>query len=373
MSTSSETQNNLDKMLTEAVISATSERTAQEACRYARAFILKGYTQLAANSYDAYQRRALYKAVKDLRISTQEYPLYSVEIDKEIQFFNENINKCKKFSLGNCHEMALMALDYVIRYASPSLNAEVYRIKGGDHVFLVVGRKKGSNPKKPLTWGKDAWICDPWSNKVYPASEYLSQTKNYYFSQKSAGDFSNHLEDFNQRKHELTPIPFQNAEYLRTANSRPHLDKIIALFQKRIKNMINTLEKLDFNLNAIINRLAERYPDNPEKKAIIGKIQYELHLAIEKIKKGMEKDYTVLSYDTLRSSLEDICKEDLCLFRQAVHLDAADKAILAKYYNEESYITKALRFFKILPKTARDTAHSINTAYQQIEKIFKNK
>ena len=32
----------------------------------------------------------------------------------------------------------------------------------------------------PETWGKNAVICDPWSNKVYGAADYLKKLKNFY-------------------------------------------------------------------------------------------------------------------------------------------------------------------------------------------------
>ncbi|WP_240610484.1 hypothetical protein, partial [Legionella qingyii] len=274
-------------------------------------------------------------------------------------------------SLGNCYEMALMALDYVLRYAPPSVNAEVYQIEGGDHVFLVVGRKKNSNPNNPATWGKDAYICDPWSNKVYPASEYLTQTKNYIFLRKMDGDYSNQLENFDKHHHKLSPIPSENTEYLRKAHSRPHLDKVIGLFQTRMKATLNALEKLETNLRAIMKRLEVKYPNDTQKKEIIEKMVDKLHATIGKIKDDIKKDYATLPYDILRSNLESLSKESLSSFQKAISVSEADKTVLMKYNDENSYATKALRFFNIKPKTVRDTRDALIEAHKSVEKISK--
>ena len=124
----------------------TSKIVAEQACKYARGFILKGSTQIVTNTFEKTQRQDLFKAVKDLRTLFKEEPELSLEINKEYQKFHRTIEMCQKFSLGNCQELALMALDYVVHSAPPSIRAEVYFIKGGDHVFLVVGRKKTVTP-----------------------------------------------------------------------------------------------------------------------------------------------------------------------------------------------------------------------------------
>ncbi|WP_419421537.1 hypothetical protein ACNVED_16655 (plasmid) [Legionella sp. D16C41] len=347
----------------------TPEMIAHAACSYSRNFILKGVTQLVNNTYDKSQRFSLARAIIDLRKLSNEYPESSLEINAEYHKFHRTVELCKKFSLGSCYELALMALDYVLRYAPPSVNAEVYYIKGGDHAFLVVGRKMNSNPNKPETWGKEAYICDPWSNKVYPASEYLSQTKNYFISRKEDGDYSNHIEDFDKHRHKLSPISLQNAEYLRKTQLQPHLNKIVQLFQKRMKAILKALEKLETNLKAIMQRLDEKYPNDPQKKEIIEKMMVKLHATVEKIRVDIKKDYTTLPYDTLRSNLERLSKESLSSFQKAVHVSEAHKAVLMKYNHEKSYATKFLRFLNIKPKTARDTHDALKEAQESVVKI----
>lgn len=345
------------------------ETIADLACRYSKAFILKGFTQLENNTYHQSQRRALYQAVMGLRDLCGKRPNFSSEINVKYQQFHRTIEICKKLSLGNCYEMALMALDYVLRFAPPSVYAEVYLIEGGDHVFLVLGREKNSTASKPETWGKEAYICDPWSDRIYPASEYLTQTKAYRFSPKLSGDYSNHLENFNTYWHKLSPAPFLNTDYLRKADSRPHLDKIIALFQKRMQAVLKALATLETKLGDVMQRLVEKYPDDPQKKIIIGKKMDQLHTIIDKITADIRENYTSLSYDVLRSRLECYSKKCVSSFQKAVKISGADKTILMKYNNEQSCATKILRFFRIKPKTLRDTCAAVDEANQSIRRI----
>jgi hypothetical protein len=55
---------------------------------------------------------------------------------------------------------------------------DIYRILGGDHCFLVIGRDLNSDPSDPETWGPHTMICDPWSKKSFPVSE-LYKLQNY--------------------------------------------------------------------------------------------------------------------------------------------------------------------------------------------------
>lgn len=80
--------------------------------------------------------------------------------------------------IGNCGELAGFAFDHVCR-THPEVNAEVIQMVNGNHVVLVVGRKPGSNPKDPASWGDDAFICDPLEKTVYQAKEYQDKLKAY--------------------------------------------------------------------------------------------------------------------------------------------------------------------------------------------------
>lgn len=351
----------------------TTKMIASAACSYSRKFILKGNTQLINNTYDRSQRLALNKAITDLRTVCTDYPEFSLEVNRGYEQFYFSIAQSKKLSIGNCYEMAIMALDYVVQQAPASVNAEVYSIEGGDHIFLVVGRAKNSDPHMPETWGEGAYISDPWSNSVYPASEYLNKTKNYYSTEPEGDpeDYRNHIEDFNKNRHVLTPVPLENTEYLRNTNSEAHRNKIIALFRNKMTTTIKTMEKLEINLNKIAKRLAEKYPNDPKKIEIIEKMTLELKLTIEKIKQNIEKNYTTLPYEVLRANLENASKSSLSSFKKAISVNAADKAVLGKYKDENSFSARLMRVLNLQPKTARDTASALKEAHEKVEKTLR--
>ena len=140
---------------------------------YARQYIKKGCTQLENNSYPIENQRALEVAVMDIRDE-----IYSSSISKKEEIFYERkIEILKKYSIGNCGEMAQMALYYVVTYY-PSLYAEHHSIHNGDHVVLIIGKKKPSSLRLEV-WDEEAYICDPWSNKVYRVIEWKQHLKNY--------------------------------------------------------------------------------------------------------------------------------------------------------------------------------------------------
>jgi len=90
------------------------------------------------------------------------------------------VGKVEKAGIGNCGEVAAVALaylkakgvtetlDYVNVLDGQSMNAVV------PHVIAVIGR--GGDAQQdiglPSTWSADAVICDPWDRVVYPAKDY---------------------------------------------------------------------------------------------------------------------------------------------------------------------------------------------------------
>lgn len=77
---------------------------------------------------------------------------------------------------GNCGHQASLALYYLLKSGS----AEIFRIEMAyftdlDHQFLVVNRKRGSDIRDCKTWGKNAFVLDPWLKdlkqfRIYPGS-----------------------------------------------------------------------------------------------------------------------------------------------------------------------------------------------------------
>ncbi|WED42373.1 hypothetical protein [Legionella cardiaca] len=111
------------------------------AVKYAREFIVEGSTQLINNSYLIDKKKSLSEAAKAIREKSQEMASSRLEFDYYAYEFYQSIECSKKYSIGNCNELAELALDYIAHYA-PHIHAEVFQLLGGNHVVLVVGRQK---------------------------------------------------------------------------------------------------------------------------------------------------------------------------------------------------------------------------------------
>lgn len=70
---------------------------------------------------------------------------------------------------GNCGEHAAVAFAYLLNRGARPLDYMTLS-PGGDHCFVLVGRKRGSDPTSPTTWGADAYVCDAWSSQVFHAT-----------------------------------------------------------------------------------------------------------------------------------------------------------------------------------------------------------
>jgi hypothetical protein len=155
------------------------EEIAILANEYARRYIKKGTTQLETNSYSEMEQLALSSGISDLRDEVKSnVNAHPIEESLEIE-----IETIQKYSLGNCEEIAKMAFYYVITH-HPHIYAGVYSIDKGDHVFLIIGDKK---PKKPLSqhlnnWDESAYVCDSWSNKIYPLGEWTQELEAYQYT-----------------------------------------------------------------------------------------------------------------------------------------------------------------------------------------------
>ena len=102
---------------------------AKAANNHAREQIIHGSTQLEDNELSDIYFNALRKAVHtDIRPLIEEL-IDPIEEHPILRNYESNIALTSKYSLGNCHELALQALDYVLNNASDNLSAEVYSIQ----------------------------------------------------------------------------------------------------------------------------------------------------------------------------------------------------------------------------------------------------
>jgi hypothetical protein len=347
-----------------------NEHAARNAKNYARSFILEGSTQLINNSYDIDKKKSLYKAIIDLRKHFQIHPISWLEFDKAIFNFYHVIERSKKFSIGNCYEMALLALDYVA-HQTPSVNAEVYQILGGDHVVLVVGRKKESDRGKPETWGDETYICDPWSDSAYPASEYLSKTKNFYRSYRDneTGNYTNNIQDFNPAFHTLSPRVPENTDYIRKYNSIAHLAKIHHLFQKKQGIIISATENVERALAKIRDGL-NQYGSNKEKYHIINNKIINLQGLLAQLKTDFNQLLDpVKNYNEIRSNLDRKLRNSIKAYSKATLITRIESRKLAKRVG--IWENFCYRFFNISPAVVTHINKALKESQEQLKTVMK--
>lgn len=108
---------------------------------------------------------------------------------------------------------------------------EVVAGQAFDHVFVLIDRPWGSDINKPMTWGKETWLADPWSESIKKLINPVQGLKALFatgFNQTSllaaAGitdpwRFSRHAEDtLSMGLHVLTSISPQLSPFPRYIN-----------------------------------------------------------------------------------------------------------------------------------------------------------
>ena len=124
--------------------------------------------------------------------------------------------------LGNCEEKSAVIVNFC-RKLGPSLNTtvDIFTI-GGDHAFVVLGRKPGSDPKDYTTWGNDAVIFDPLSNQCFFARDIPKFLQNFSSTHRK-GRLFNQAKPFH---------PFSQSLFLLQSDSVKHLSAGMQLLQE---------------------------------------------------------------------------------------------------------------------------------------------
>jgi hypothetical protein len=234
---------------------------ANQAVLYSQSIIKKGSTQTENNSLPLEKYDALYDGVKDNRELIRKSVLPNVAIDlipnKLLNLYEKFTAISAKSSLGNCFEMALHAFDYLLYHpAAVDINFKIFEIKGGDHVFVVIGLKE-SDSNDPSTWGKDVFFIDPWNAKkqVYPASEFHKNLKSWRreIIKDSDGKLvsvKNALDDFDEKKHTLETGKKLHVDAAQIRQLRKeNIDLVKQNFLTEAKSVLSLLSKLEFKLN----------------------------------------------------------------------------------------------------------------------------
>lgn len=281
----------------------------RKAADFARHIVKFGTTHLGFDALPEERQRELEDMrdiMRELTDYDEEDPFSLIEVNGEISRFQNEVDRINTFEFGNCHEMACIGLDYVLKESKqraelcilevrPDLTSDVMDEEEAeqlsDHAFLLIGSEAvGDEIYEPEKWGKDAVICDPWSGDVFPAHEYKTQLRRYDEKINRVG------------KYEEQP-PFYDTRYLRAhKGDESHLHGVVKVYQVKIERYARFVNQLLASCERALDDPA--LSQDPVLQAHLGTL-YELVQSIESDMKGVEKYLT----EAPNRSTNDIARE----------------------------------------------------------------
>lgn len=301
---------------------------AAQAVAYARKIIKKGSTQIENNSLSSDEYDELFDFVKEHR----EFMRSQLQISESSRIIsNERLYRYEKlvalstaYGLGNCFELSLQAFDFLLSNPKASdTNVEIFDIKGSDHIFIVIGRDPKSDPNDPMSWGKNAVICDPWSSQVYKASEYLTELKGFKRTFDDSERALNTLEDFDPTKHQLVTGKGNNysAAEIRILKDK-NIPEVIDIFKIKAAYL---LDKIPAYKNKLIRcQLQNKTAIISESIENLDKMENSLR---QKIKELNNFRSTTPDFRTLSTALYDLLERT----QRAITPTSQVQDILKKY------------------------------------------
>lgn len=162
---------------------------------------IESHTHPQANEYSLKKRSELKNEIDDMREAISEKVMMELDSFKdsidaenfEINLRGEEILKHKK---GNCGELSTLAW-YFLKKIDKNTPAELWKIKNGDHGYLIIGDDSVNKV-----------VCDPWLGKVYPFSAIEYKLKNY-LCLKFKNSFVNICTFYNPKFQEAKPTKSQ--------------------------------------------------------------------------------------------------------------------------------------------------------------------
>ena len=308
-----------------------NEEIGQQANAYARAFIDTSCTAASFNQYNLATQFEIRDQIasmrKEVSVASRNFPDISLSLDRKVDNFYASTYFSKQQRSGNCSEYSDLALEHIAEH-HPTANAEIFHIEGGDHVFLVIGRDKNSNPSNPKTWGKNAVFCDPWANKVYPAADYQKHLQNFTAGRDmdpTTKRIENKTEPFNPKIHKLALADhrqFQPGDLNQSAERR---ENVIAFFQHKAAAAERALKTFESDLKTTAQQLESRYGANDKKlRAVQDKIK-SVQTEISSLRHDVaQKTYTEQDYFKVKSQLENRLQQSMA----ATQFTAAEQETL---------------------------------------------
>jgi len=188
-------------------LQCTSEELAQKIIQHVQGIVL------FSSNYPDRSPVLQQKSFEDLKCSLKAIDNVSrkiwneyCHIKKPRAWLSSLVALVTKYNVGNCREMAAIGLQYAIDHLACQ-RVEMFRILGGEHTFLVIGRDEGTDPADYLHWGPNAVVCDPWASRSYPAVQIERMLQNFRGTEDYPGEGRvTLLEMFDPARHRLSPL-----------------------------------------------------------------------------------------------------------------------------------------------------------------------
>lgn len=334
--------------------SSHNEQIAHESKDYARNIIMMGFTQIATNNLPIEQRLGVEKAVDEVRdkISDLQREL-PVEFDQYTTLYLATVEQCKRYFMGNCLELSFMALHYIAE--NSEAKAEIFYLEGGDHAFLVVGRLPNSDPTDPNTWGEDAYISDPWANKVFSAKHYKEELKSCFRNYTEA---KTELVNFSEKEHTVSNAKY---EMLNSEQIRKNAESLLAIQNKRSSLVLYSATKYLKKIQQILARLKNKYTEDDAKYKALKSFATSLQSTIYEVSDCIENK---------RGSFLDQ-KEALDNLTNKIFSDEVDKGTLGSYRDEDNLKTKFLQKLTLRSKTLESFELAENEVRREVYSVIK--
>lgn len=117
--------------------------------------------------------RTAFECVQRMRSVTEAQLMASGAFYKLVTDIRTIAESALSKGCGNCGEQAAIAFMMLVDQRVEPIDYMYCAGEGDDHVFVVIGRREGSDVSKydAQSWGPDAVVCDPWMGKAYSCRE----------------------------------------------------------------------------------------------------------------------------------------------------------------------------------------------------------
>jgi hypothetical protein len=321
----------------------TSRQSAQNAMEYVKQFQMTAITHPRFATLNKEEQNTIIEKMYQVRALGNLKPEDKDMVNSSFENFLHSSFLSAHHHAGNCKEQAYLALDYIQRNDKEA-HAEVYQFDKLDHAFVVVDREKNSDPTKPSSWGKNATICDPWNNEIYPASA-LTKKRNYKMldvklalpSERSVETMTFRDYLYDPKIHKPMPIDnVLNTDEVRAGWSQTPSEHIINSYKKKSSMIAQGLQEFRADVTEVSKKLSAKKLELPlervqNKHAEAGMVLTGLEKSLEKIEQ--KKKYQEIGpndYWSVRKKLEEKIQRHLGKARTAVEASQRDAPLIGK-------------------------------------------